>query len=93
MSDLISRSALIDCIRMIDTSHPFDDKEDILEKVLGTIDYQPQVDAVEVIRCKDCEHFESIMYRKKPTKQGSCELDESCDAYNETDFCSYGERK
>ena len=36
MSDLISRSALIDCIIMIDTSHPYDDKEDILEKVLGT---------------------------------------------------------
>lgn len=52
MSDLISRSALIDCISMIDTSHPYDDKEDILEQVLSTIDYQPTVDAKPIVRGK-----------------------------------------
>lgn len=48
MGDLISRSVLINDIRMIETDHPFDDKEDILENVLATIDYQPAVEAVPV---------------------------------------------
>ncbi len=50
MSDLISKSVLIDDIRMIETDHPFDDKEDIIETVLATIDFQPTVDAVPVVR-------------------------------------------
>lgn len=57
--------------------------------MLDSIDAQPTVDAVEVVRCKDCKHF--------VTPQGvPC-----CDNFfglgfphpSGDDFCSYGERK
>lgn len=46
------------------------------------------VDAVEVVRCKDCIHYE---YGKgyAPWCNHMCGLDEM----GEDDFCSYGERK
>lgn len=52
----------------------------------------PVVDAVEVVRCKDCKYY----------KKGSCELhsvwpDEYSTGYDcrpdDDDFCSYGERR
>ena len=56
----------------------------------------PTVDAVEVVRCRDCQHW-------KPTGSkagnsfsdmeyiGGCEFTNYC--RRESDFCSYGERK
>ena len=56
----------------------------------------PTVDAVEVVRCRECEHW-------KPTGSkagnsfsdmeyiGGCEFTKYC--RRESDFCSYGERK
>ena len=56
----------------------------------------PTVDAVEVVRCRDCQHW-------KPTGSkagnsfsdmeyiGGCEFTKYC--RRESDFCSYGERK
>ena len=89
MSDLISRSALIDCIIMIDTSHPYDDKEDILEKVLGAIDYQPIVDAVPVVygkwifgkkhddfveaKCSVCETLLLVKWYDKLSQYNYCQ--------------------
>ena len=66
--------------------------DDVLQKFMpGFIDEQPTVDAVEVVRCKDCRNWRpygpgslgtchSPMYPKKPIIQ-------------EAHFCSYGERK
>ena len=60
------------------------------------IDRQPTVDAVPVVRCRDCRHW-------KPTGSkagnsfsdieyiGGCEFTNYC--RRESDFCSYGERK
>ena len=83
MNDLISRSALL--AKMKRTSRYFDVKFDIEE--------MPAVDAVPVVRCKDCKF-------RKPTFNGEdyfCtvwDADESETAYvTETDFCSYGERR
>ena len=61
----------------------------------------PTVDAVEVVRCKDCKHWHE--------ETGWCDhhsnfIDEKCEAchpwesndwkmFNENDFCSDGERK
>ena len=60
--------------------------------VLDSIDSQPTVDAVEVVRCRDCKHYELNAMGEK-----------SCfnDIWNQEfavptapdDFCSYGERK
>ena len=59
-------------------------------KMFRLIDNAPTVDAVEVVRCKDCEH-----YVDGPYDNG----DMMCDNWgewifpHEDDFCSYGERK
>jgi hypothetical protein len=56
----------------------------------------PTVDAVEVVRCKDCKHYSSDQY--------GCECGLHSEKENEdypafavqmlpNDFCSYGERK
>lgn len=61
-----------------------------------TVDKAPAVDAVEVVRCRECVHW-------KPTGSkagnsfsdmeyiGGCEFTKYC--RSESDFCSYGERK
>lgn len=62
-----------------------------LMDVAEFIDDQPTVDALEVVRCRDCIHYFS----------GAClkiYSDGSVSQYawqerNEDDFCSYGERK
>ena len=55
--------------------------------VLDSIDSQPTVDAVEVIRCRDCKYHEDTLVIGF----------EHCCLYGLTmrynDFCSFGERK
>lgn len=56
------------------------------------INVQPTIDAVPVVRCKDCKHN----YGKKHN-EGYNHEDIVCDYWetdglNENDFCSYGER-
>ena len=48
------------------------------------IEAAPTVDAVEVVRCRDCRSY------NKP-KTGWCEVHLDCE--HPDDFCSYGERK
>ena len=60
------------------------------------IDNAPTIDAIPVVRCRDCQHW-------KPTGSkagnsfsdmeyiGSCEFTNYC--RRESDFCSYGKRK
>ena len=54
----------------------------------------PTVDAVEVVRCKDCKHWKPITEHIP-----HMECDIFCGAYehgyptNADDFCSYGERR
>jgi hypothetical protein len=45
----------------------------------------PTIDAVKVVRCKDCR------YRKKVGTSYYCELDEF--NVKDEDFCSWGERR
>ena len=51
------------------------------------IDKAPTVDAVEVVRCKDCERTEESMH------SGCVWCIEHSKTMLENDFCSYGERK
>ena len=44
-------------------------------------------DVVEVVRCKDCKHA-----RKMVSGDYACRVDHRI-AHNETDYCSYGERR
>ena len=60
---------------------------------LTAVDHAPVVDAVEVVRCKDCKHY-------KPQKK-SAHWENRTNYCNRIvtikvqpyDFCSYGERK
>ena len=47
------------------------------------------VDAVEVVRCKDCKHCIYISYACGDVRCGKLHTD----YIKENDFCSYGERK
>lgn len=53
---------------------------------------QPTVDAVEVVRCKDCKHHGGVVYGNRCKKWSSYHagLTYFTDA---NDFCSYGERR
>lgn len=85
--DLISRSALLADLR---------EKGFLPGIVRRAIERAPAVDAVEVVRCRECKHW-------KPTGSkggnsfsdmeyiGGCEFTKYC--RRESDFCSYGERK
>lgn len=57
------------------------------KSVLRIVDEQPTVDAVEVVRCKDCKSYYTdecgVMCLKS---KGLMNI-------SEDDFCSYGERK
>lgn len=73
--------------------------EDIIAKEI--IRNAPTVDAVPVVRCRDCIAFEEI--GKHPTNKGGTpfgycyhwqyEQGMSPNEVNGDDFCSYGERK
>ena len=46
------------------------------------IDDAPTIDAVEVVRCKDCIHYEN--------DESVCRIDDMI--VDDTDYCSYGEK-
>lgn len=87
--ELISREALINDIKMIEIDLPFDNKEDILEKTLATIDWQPTVEAVPVVHCKDCKHWGTGV-------AGETEHVKCCEygkyMVGENGYCVYGEK-
>ena len=76
--DLISRSAFLK--RMMRTARYFYVKFDIME--------EPAVDAVEVVRCKDCKHCDPENYHCDHPMGTAAPL-----RRKPNDFCSYGERK
>lgn len=50
----------------------------------SVVENAPTIDAVEVVRCKDCKHWASA-------EDYDCEIHSG--AFGAEDFCSYGERK
>lgn len=57
------------------------------------INHAPAVDAVPVVRCKDCRHFREAFFGEKycnrPVMCGFAEIGDLGD----DDYCSYGERR
>ena len=53
------------------------------------IDQAPTIDAVPVVRCKDCKHYEI----HKPKVLENCERKGYIIPMKPDDFCSYGEPK
>lgn len=63
-----------------------------LDEVSGVVDACPTVDAVPVVRCKDCKY--SCKDRNGRTCEGYWyELSEFAVPVEDDGFCSYGERK
>ena len=61
--------------------------------VLDSIDAQPTVDAVEVVRCKDCKHYGWEQEPCHGRTQRFCRLHKGLVVVYRDTFCSYGERK
>lgn len=65
---------------------------DIVVAFRETIDNAPTIDAVEVVRCKDCMKLNRLKtYTWFDGVQFVCENTKM--TVSETDFCSYGERR
>lgn len=88
MDDAISRSAVLEEIYEMDISD-CTDVEDIIDKAYAMIADAPALDAVPVIRCKDCKHW-------KPCA-GATEHVKCCEwagyMIGENGYCVYGEVK
>ena len=89
MSDLISRSALLQSLR--DKGWLKGDMTDSTEMIAvqSIIDDAPAVDAVEVVRCKDCKWLYNGYDQYCCTKHTGLALIKP----SGEDFCSYGERR
>ena len=55
----------------------------LTDSFIRFVERQPTVDAVAVVRCKNCKHFVS----------GVCRQDLAMNICRGDDFCSYGERR
>lgn len=74
---------------------------EVADMIEDCIDNAPTVDAVEVVRCKDCKHWHEETGWCNQHSHFIGEKGEACHPWesndwkmlNEDDFCSYGERK
>ena len=65
--------------------------KEYLKGVLDTVEAQPTVDAVEVVRCKDCENRVYVDNGDEIGEIGGCKLFKMAMPYDS--FCSYGKRR
>lgn len=92
MADLIDRRALVAeflTYPMV-LRHCGDFVAINLDAVLLEIRRAPTVDAVEVVRCKDCRWYKDVgtYYRLM-----DCTISTGLSEPDEDDYCSYGERR
>ena len=64
---------------------------DIRAVSVSSIDLAPTLDAVEVVRCKDCVHYDLGGCLKIYSDGAASKY--AWQTRNEDDFCSYGRRK
>lgn len=68
-----------------------------IDEALSEIELVPSADVVEVVRCKDCKHYneyengEKIMGEEE-VYDGWCMRWSGIENVNRHDYCSYGER-
>ena len=63
-------------------------KEMVQANIPRLIDEQPTIDAVPVVRCRECRHYPTA----KVNEKGFLICPASGMEITETDYCSYGER-
>lgn len=74
---------------------PYEDSREAKEKCLREISDAPTIDAVPVVRCKDCKHHRMLRERDMCAKNAKV-LDGhevGLTATNPDNFCSYGEKE
>lgn len=80
MGDLISRCELFNKLATVQT----------LGEAYGIIQEMPTVDAVEVVRCKDCKF--SDWYTAMDGNQYCYCTEHDSSGHQKNDYCSYGEK-
>ena len=91
MAEYIEREALIERLELL-ARHEDGFRQSVILGVVHGIKHEPTADVVEVVRCKDCKHWEC--YGGEDKHKGDClELVGLDSCMYENDFCSYGERK
>ena len=90
MAEYIEREALFpNKVFFVNQDNPMTSLDELINRIVTA----PTIDAVEVVRCKECIHWYD--------REGVClkiysDGNVSADAWHERkpdDFCSYGERK
>ena len=96
--DLINRQDLIKAVEskhfaISDNTHPYEAIRSQGKYFREVVDNAPQVDAVEVVRCKDCR-FRKSTFNGDGYFCSVWDTDDYEEAYvKDNDFCSYGERR
>lgn len=89
---LIDSNAAVELLRSLGSRDYRREKGTISDaiKMLSHPAYIPTVDAVEVVRCKDCKHWnEGIGW----CDQHSHYEEDEWNMFSADDFCSYGEKE
>ena len=63
------------------------------DTILDLVDSVPTVDAVPVVRCKDCKHRGGVQVTCNGISIDYCKVWDGTVQDLESTFCSYGERK
>lgn len=63
-----------------------------IDLVVHHLDRQPTIDAVPVVRCKDCKYWGGVVFGNV-CRRWSAPLAGMRNDTKPDDFCSYGERK
>ena len=66
---------------------------DEVAEVRKFIEQATTVNAVEVVRCKDCKFWNTLPSDETPSCRVFCALHSKAYRTNASDFCSYGERR
>ena len=86
MADLIDMEKLLD--QFLDRYAVWNPKQNaIMDEVCMMLIKSPTVDAVQVVRCKDCKYYNQFLILRECTKDYSL-----CNV-SPDDYCSRGERK
>ena len=88
MARLIDADAIIEDLELL-AKHEESFRQSVILGVVHTVKVRSTIDAVEVVRCKDCKHYEI----HKPKVLENCERNGYLIPMKPDDFCAYGERK
>ena len=64
-----------------------------IDSIVQYIDNMPTVDAVEVVRCDQCRHFDAINNDDHGWCKLISDLPNGVSVRYDDDYCSYGERR